>query len=218
LVAIGGVNIDPYFEESSIARVRHVYVLSDWRNQGIGKQLIQAIIDKSQQQFRLLTLRTFNKQAADFYRAIGFQTEPEIKHATHHLILKESEVLVEKKKDATAIMQAEKQLAEAHLSLDINVISNLLHADYVILQPGGIVETKEDVLASYRAGERNWDKAFVDDLTIRLYGDTGIVNGRWQASGQNNGKQFDYVAKFLSVWIFQNGSWQNIAYHSTEIT
>jgi len=37
LIAIGGLNRDPYLTDSDIARVRHLYVLSAWRNKGIGK-------------------------------------------------------------------------------------------------------------------------------------------------------------------------------------
>lgn len=87
LIAIGGLNQDPYLSESDIARVRHVYVLSAWRNQGIGKLLMQAIIGEAKGRFGLLTLRTFSAEADGFYRAIGFQTKPEIKWATHHLVL-----------------------------------------------------------------------------------------------------------------------------------
>jgi GNAT superfamily N-acetyltransferase len=89
LVAIGGLNRDPYLSEPDIGRVRHLYVLSAWRKQGIGKQLVQAIIAAAKGRFRLLTLRTFSADADGFYRAIGFQTKPEIDGATHHLILKE---------------------------------------------------------------------------------------------------------------------------------
>ena len=52
-----------------------------------GKQLVERIIEQARPQFRLLTLRTFSEQADRFYRAIGFQTKPEISNATHHLIL-----------------------------------------------------------------------------------------------------------------------------------
>jgi GNAT superfamily N-acetyltransferase len=87
LIAVGGLNQDPYLPESDIARVRHVYVLSTWRNQGIGKLLMHAIIGEAKGRFRLLTLRTFSAEADGFYRAIGFQTQPELQGATHHLVL-----------------------------------------------------------------------------------------------------------------------------------
>jgi GNAT superfamily N-acetyltransferase len=87
LIAVGGLNQDPYLSETDIARVRHVYVLSACRNQGIGKKLMQAIIGEAKGRFHLLTLRTFSAEADGFYRAIGFQTKPEIQGATHHLVL-----------------------------------------------------------------------------------------------------------------------------------
>lgn len=119
--------------------------------------------------------------------------------------------------DRHAIAQAERAIAEAHLTLDLDVIDRLIHADYVIVQPGGATETKADVLASYRTGTRHWDKAEVDQLDIRVHGDTAVVVGRWRASGHNGGEAFDYQARFLSAWTRLDGRWQNIAYQSTEI-
>lgn len=119
--------------------------------------------------------------------------------------------------DVEAVAQAEYNLAIAHLRLDLTTLEHLLHPDYVIVQPGGTVETKAEVLASYRTGTRYWDTAQADQLDIRLYGDTAIVIGRWRASGQHGAERFDYAARFLSVWVKQEGRWQNTAYQATEI-
>ena len=89
MIAIGGLNRDPYLQEEDTGRVRHVYVLASWRGRGVGKQLVERIIDEARLHYRLLTLRTLTEPASKFYCAIGFQTEPEISDATHHLILKE---------------------------------------------------------------------------------------------------------------------------------
>jgi GNAT superfamily N-acetyltransferase len=89
LVAIGGLNRDPYLQQAATGRVRHVYVLAAWRGQGIGRRLVGRIIAEARPHYRLLTLRTVSEQADRFYRAIGFQTEPEIPNATHHLVLQE---------------------------------------------------------------------------------------------------------------------------------
>ena len=119
--------------------------------------------------------------------------------------------------DVEAVAQAEQQLAEAHPRLDLTILEHLLHPDYIIVQPGGKIETKAEVLASYRTGMRHWDTAQADQLDIRLYGDTAIVIGRWRASGQYGPERFKYAARFLSIWVKQEGRWQNIAYQATEI-
>ena len=116
-----------------------------------------------------------------------------------------------------AVAQAERELAEAHLRLNLATIDLLLHPDYAIIQPGGEVESKAEVLASYRTGTRRCDSAEADELDVRVYGDTAVVIGRWTASGQNQSERFDYSARFLSIWVEQDGRWQNVAMQSTEI-
>lgn len=81
----------------------------------------------------------------------------------------------------------------------------------------GGTETKDQVLASYRSGERQWDSAEVDQLETRVAGDTGIVVGRWRARGTNRGQRFDYAARFLSVWVRTGDGWRNLAYQSVEV-
>lgn len=115
------------------------------------------------------------------------------------------------------VITAEQQLAQAHLVMDLAVIARRLHDDYVVVQPGGRLETKQDVLHSYTHEIREWHTAEVDQLDVRLYGETAVVIGRWRATGQNNAVHFDYAARFLSVWVWHDGRWQNVAYQATEI-
>jgi len=115
------------------------------------------------------------------------------------------------------VIQAEKRLAAAHLTLDMAVIADLLHDDYVIVQPGGRLETKQDVLASYASGERHWESADVERLDVKVYGEMARVVGVWKAKGTNAGVPFDYQARFISVWIRVGNEWKNISYASAEI-
>jgi ketosteroid isomerase-like protein len=119
--------------------------------------------------------------------------------------------------DTNAVAQAEHQLAHAHLQLDLAAIEQLLHADYLAIQSGGRIETKAEIIASIGTGTRHWDTAEVDQLDIRLYGDTAVVVGRWRASGQHGAERFDYAARFLSIWVKLDGRWQNTGYASREI-
>lgn len=112
---------------------------------------------------------------------------------------------------------AEEQLAAAHERMDVDLIDDLLHPDYVIIQPRGIVESKSQVLDSYRSGTRHWEFAQSDQMDIRLYGEMAIVIGQWQAKGRNGDVDFDYTARFLSVWVRQAGRWLNLTSQSTEI-
>ena len=112
---------------------------------------------------------------------------------------------------------AEIELSEAHLNLDLDVFNRLLHPDYVIIQPGGVIEGKAETMASLRAGGRLWEIARSDEMDVCIYGDTAVVIGRWRGKGQNAGELFDYSARFLSVWVREDSQWRNVAAQSTPI-
>jgi len=88
MIGIGGVHRDPYLQRLDVGRVRHVYVLHEFRRHGVGKRLLDELIDHARAHFALLTLRTNTAPAAAFYEAIGFSTEAPPKEATHWLRLK----------------------------------------------------------------------------------------------------------------------------------
>jgi GNAT superfamily N-acetyltransferase len=72
LVAAGGLNRDPYCNEASVGRVRHVYVLPEARRNGAGTALMAAIISAAAMAFERLRLRTTTARGAKFYEALGF--------------------------------------------------------------------------------------------------------------------------------------------------
>ncbi len=73
LIGIGGLNRDPYIEESNVGRVRHLYIREIYRRKGYATLLMNMIIDQALQHFAILRLFTENPAAAEFYEAFGFQ-------------------------------------------------------------------------------------------------------------------------------------------------
>lgn len=114
------------------------------------------------------------------------------------------------------VLQAEKFWLQAHQNLDLELLEQLMHPDYVIIQPDGIVVNKADALKSYQEG-RYWEEASIEDLDIRVYGDTAVVVGKWQAKGTNQGQSFDYQARYISVWVKHEGKLKMAADQSTEM-
>ncbi len=84
LVAIGGLNQDPFDGRKGIGRIRRVYVRSAWRNKGIGQALVHTLIENARTSFTALRLRTDNPTAARLYERIGFSRSLAL-NATHVL-------------------------------------------------------------------------------------------------------------------------------------
>jgi GNAT superfamily N-acetyltransferase len=75
LVGVGGLNTDPYLMRADVGRVRHLYVLGDWRHQGVGRALVGRILSEAQGVFGELRLRTDTEEAGAFYVRCGFDAE-----------------------------------------------------------------------------------------------------------------------------------------------
>lgn len=115
------------------------------------------------------------------------------------------------------VMDAEKAWLEAHRKLDVNAIERLMHTDYFQIQGNGDVWDKDDALGTYRSGNRGWEWAESDEIDVSMYGLTAVVRGRWRARGVNHGEAFDYAARYVSVWVKEDGRWQMVSDQSTEI-
>lgn len=87
IVGICGLNQDPYSQYNNVGRVRRLYVHPDIRKYGLGRRLVLDVIWEAKRHYEVLTLRTDNPVADQFYRAIGFSTVHVPDHATHWLSL-----------------------------------------------------------------------------------------------------------------------------------
>ena len=71
-IAVGGVNIDPYYDDSSLGRIRHLYVHPERRCCGVGTGLMMLIEGGGAAYFESYQLFTANPVAAKFYEALGY--------------------------------------------------------------------------------------------------------------------------------------------------
>ena len=87
LVAIGGLNRDPYSTKEGVGRLRRFYISSTARREGIGTKLLQRILKDAQNHFQELVVRTDSSGADAFYRANGFSGDLGLPEATHGIVL-----------------------------------------------------------------------------------------------------------------------------------
>lgn len=85
LVAVGGVNRDPFARDPQVGRIRRVYVRPAWRNQGLGRALVSALVEEARKSFGRVRLRAENGGAARLYERLGF-LPIENPDATHVLV------------------------------------------------------------------------------------------------------------------------------------
>jgi GNAT superfamily N-acetyltransferase len=87
IVGICGLNVDPYLNNDRVGRVRNVYVLAEFRRQGIGRRLVEAAISAARGHFDRLRLRGEEPGPAKLYESLGFRACSGIPDCTHVLDL-----------------------------------------------------------------------------------------------------------------------------------
>ncbi|WP_099221477.1 GNAT family N-acetyltransferase [Listeria costaricensis] len=79
LVGIGGLNQDPYNE--GVIRLRHLYVMRQYRKKGRGKRLVEELLERTAAP--ILTLRVADQAGASFYERLGFKRNQTFLQTSH---------------------------------------------------------------------------------------------------------------------------------------
>lgn len=87
LVAIGGLNVDPFDSNGNTGRLRRLYVDPTCRGRGLGKDLVRALENVAAQHFETLRLFTDDANAARFYRFLGYSEVALVAKVSHQKIL-----------------------------------------------------------------------------------------------------------------------------------
>jgi hypothetical protein len=106
----------------------------------------------------------------------------------------------------------------AHLNCDVAALDRLMPDEGTQINSVGRIVSKAKVIASFDSGERHWDEAHSNEFRVRVYDETAMVIGRWQARGVSTGQAFEYSPRYLSMLIWRDGRWQMTVDQSTDIT
>ncbi|WP_318245838.1 GNAT family N-acetyltransferase [Bacillus tianshenii] len=85
LLAIGGLNVDPYCGNQGVGRLRRFYVSAKYRRTGVGSNLLKAIISRARTHFKVLVLHTDTEQGDRFYLSQGFEKEELYPKSSHYI-------------------------------------------------------------------------------------------------------------------------------------
>jgi GNAT superfamily N-acetyltransferase len=80
-VGMAAMGVDPYAKDSTVGRLRHVFVLRAARRKGVAEALVRTCLQRGRR-FDLIRLRSRSAEASRLYERLGF-SPIEAKDATH---------------------------------------------------------------------------------------------------------------------------------------
>ncbi len=82
VIGVGGLSIDQYANDATVGRLKHIYVLRDFRRRGAAEKLVEQLMMNASDHFQIVRLRVANEYAAKLYKKFGFAetNEPDASH------------------------------------------------------------------------------------------------------------------------------------------
>jgi len=116
-----------------------------------------------------------------------------------------------------ALIQIQQDWAEARVKGDSSYTRRIEVDDCTIVWPDGSVVNKKEDLQTM-TGDVAFSEFNIDDLQVRVYGETGIVVGQGKISAQK-GRQNLVNGKFVwtDTFVKQGGEWKVVASQITPV-
>ena len=110
------------------------------------------------------------------------------------------------------ILHVERQLQQAMIRNDVQVLERLLHDELVFTEFTGTVIGKHDDIEGHASGAIHLTELeFVEAPVTRFYGETAVVAVKAHVKGTFQGTPFAGFYRYLRVWLFQEERWQIVA-------
>ncbi len=118
-----------------------------------------------------------------------------------------------------SLRDAERHLAEAVATRDVDALRDLIATDYYHVETNGRVRTRSEFMQVLARDEYEFRSYSNVSMEIQLLdsGHTAIVRGRMQADLQPAGGPREFRGRYVRVWQLQTDGWRNTMMQSTEI-
>jgi ketosteroid isomerase-like protein len=126
----------------------------------------------------------------------------------------------QRKEARRQIERLESRFREAALKNDVATLDKMTAEDYIGIGPTGVLQTKQQLIASRVANKVRFQKIEYSDTKIRVYGDSAVVTttaeieGHSDANGDFNGKY-----RYTRVYSRHNeaGSWLIVSFEASKV-
>lgn len=118
---------------------------------------------------------------------------------------------------AAEVLAADDARYAAMIALDAAALERLLADDLLYTHSSAMTDTKAGYLAALRSGKYRYKRARREDTTVRIHGNTAIVNGRVFIDVDVDGVPKSLANALVNVWVKSAAGWRMAAWQSTPI-
>ncbi|MBC8028154.1 MAG: nuclear transport factor 2 family protein [Steroidobacteraceae bacterium] len=112
------------------------------------------------------------------------------------------------------IVKLEQQRIDAGLRKDVAALEATTADDYLQIDMAGNVRDKATQMKRIASSEVKMVSNTLDDLVVRVYGETAVVTGRATAVGTIRGEPYPRI-RFTRVYVKQGATWKVVLFQQT---
>ena len=112
------------------------------------------------------------------------------------------------------IRKLEQQRIDAGLRKDVVALEATTSDDYLQIDMAGNLRDKATQMKRIASSEVKMESNTLDDMVVRVYGETAVVTGRATAVGTIRGEPYPCI-RFTRIYVRQGASWKVVLYQQT---
>ena len=116
-----------------------------------------------------------------------------------------------------SLTQIEQELLDAILKGDASANERYLADSFTFIAPNGMVSDKAQGIADIKSGNLKFESSKVDDMKVRVYGDTAVVTYTTTDKATYKGQDISGQYRWTDVFVKQGGKWQIVSGQGTPI-
>ena len=119
--------------------------------------------------------------------------------------------------ETSMLVALENAWNQAQLHHDSKALEMLLADTFISTDNNGVLMTRAQYLADNKDPSYEPTMMANSDVKVFVYRGFAVVAGIYHAKGASSGKVFDRYGRFTDTWVNQNGKWQCVATHTSNL-
>jgi len=119
--------------------------------------------------------------------------------------------------DADDVKAAEMVWLNGITKNDFPALEKVLAPDLYYLHSTGVADTKASYIDSMKSGRQKYASGKINDLKVRVYGSTAVINGDANFEFVTAGKPGKAHLKYTHVFVKNGKQWQLVSHQSLKV-
>lgn len=115
------------------------------------------------------------------------------------------------------LRKLDEECAKAMIQGNLETLDLIEADDFTFTAPDGSIMNKAQDLETIKSGDMVYDSIALDEVSVRVFGEAGVVTGRANVKGRYKTFDISGLYRYTVTFVRQDGRWRAVASQMTRI-